>query len=302
MDVERRVTAEFQEAGLLLDRGALALLSEHVGRSDEDMQQLLTLAEEGTTKLEDSATGTAAIHRNRACPGVSGKALLGSAFTRIPTCLLDQSAGIDSKITEARARELIHSLQHESSDTAFIQVICAGECPRVPYDHLRRSFVLLDAAPSCFATAPVSHLHVSKTRTRHAEHIICIKPFGGSSSSLLHHVQSGMLAGTRELQGINSCTPDRSPDDGRSHLTHQAGPQVTWRQRSLMSASLSLIACHHMRCMSLCMLFQDGLYLVAAALQPLATQLESLQDVLEQIFRQGGVVGRGGEVSKNCQP
>ena len=47
MEVERRVTAHFQESGLLLDRGALSLLSRFVGDCQEGLQRLTSLAEEG---------------------------------------------------------------------------------------------------------------------------------------------------------------------------------------------------------------------------------------------------------------
>ena len=47
MEVERRVTAHFQDSGLLLDRGALSLLSRFVGDCQEDLQRLTSLAEEG---------------------------------------------------------------------------------------------------------------------------------------------------------------------------------------------------------------------------------------------------------------
>ena len=45
--VERRVTAHFQESGLLLDREALALLSKFVGDDQNELQRLTSLAEEG---------------------------------------------------------------------------------------------------------------------------------------------------------------------------------------------------------------------------------------------------------------
>ncbi len=51
MEAERLVTSRFQEAGLLLDRGALSLLADQVRRCEDDLQQLLGLAEEGMASL-----------------------------------------------------------------------------------------------------------------------------------------------------------------------------------------------------------------------------------------------------------
>ncbi|KAK9848386.1 hypothetical protein WJX84_000167 [Apatococcus fuscideae] len=106
MDTERRVTAHFQESGLLLDCRALALLSTFVGDSVEDLQRLTSLAEEGN----------------------------------------------ESKISGHRAQELIDNLQ-KTVEIALVQIISASECPRITYDHLRRSFSALNSLPSCFAAA-----------------------------------------------------------------------------------------------------------------------------------------------------
>lgn len=66
-------------------------------------------------------------------------------------------AGNESKITELRAQQLIASLE-DTNTTALVQIISASECPRISYDHLRRSFNVLDATPSCFAKAQVRFL------------------------------------------------------------------------------------------------------------------------------------------------
>ena len=148
MHIEQLVTSRFQEAGLLLDRGALKLLADHVGRCEDDLQQLLDLTEKGThlRPFQEPRPCIASFTRQQP----AGHSHLG--FLEIWVL---PSAGSDSKITATRAKALIDSLQN-SGDTALIQVVNASHCPRIKFDHLRRAFVSASDAPSCFATAQVS--------------------------------------------------------------------------------------------------------------------------------------------------